>query len=120
MDHKLKGHWSTKRVWLDGIEIDPYPSQLIYKHSPEGFNWGYGGSGPAQLALAISLELFPAPIAIRLYQYLKCKVIAKLPKRDVHVKVTLPDDIEQLALNFSPDISEISFNPGQNPAAAGP
>lgn len=25
----------------------------LRNHSPEGFEWGYGGSGPAQLALAI-------------------------------------------------------------------
>lgn len=28
----------------------------IYSHSPTGFNWGYYGSGPAQLALAILYE----------------------------------------------------------------
>lgn len=27
--------------------------QEIRNHSPDGFNWGYAGSGPAQLALAI-------------------------------------------------------------------
>lgn len=26
-------------------------------HSPDGFNWGYGGSGPAQLALALLLDV---------------------------------------------------------------
>ena len=25
----------------------------IVKHSPDGFNWGYGGSGPSDLALSI-------------------------------------------------------------------
>ncbi len=25
----------------------------LYNHSPTGFDWGYGGSGPSQLALAI-------------------------------------------------------------------
>jgi len=25
----------------------------LWNHSPSGFEWGYGGSGPAQLALAI-------------------------------------------------------------------
>lgn len=29
------------------------PSQRLYNHSPDGFQWGYGGSGPAQLALAL-------------------------------------------------------------------
>lgn len=30
-------------------------SDLI-NHSPDGFNWGYGGSGPTQLAFAIMYE----------------------------------------------------------------
>src|SRR5947207_11574264 len=28
------------------------------KHSPNGFSWGYGGSGPADLALAILADAF--------------------------------------------------------------
>ncbi len=32
----------------------PLPARCeIWNHSPSGFEWGYGGSGPAQLALAI-------------------------------------------------------------------
>ena len=26
-------------------------------HSPDGFNWGYGGSGPAELARCLLLEV---------------------------------------------------------------
>lgn len=33
----------------------PGPSHFIAKHS-QTFEWGYGGSGPAQLALAILLD----------------------------------------------------------------
>ena len=33
------------------------PSLQIAEHSPEGFNWGYEGSGPAQLALGILYEV---------------------------------------------------------------
>jgi hypothetical protein len=29
------------------------PRLDLYNHSPNGFEWGYSGSGPAQLALAI-------------------------------------------------------------------
>lgn len=36
--------------------LDPAPSQTLWNHSPDGFQWGYGGSGPAQLALAILLD----------------------------------------------------------------
>lgn len=33
--------------------LSPKASLKLYPHSPDGFNWGYGGSGPAQLALAL-------------------------------------------------------------------
>lgn len=36
--------------------ITPYRSLKIVRHSPTGFEWGYGGSGPAQLALAILFD----------------------------------------------------------------
>jgi hypothetical protein len=48
-------------------------------HSPTGFEWGYGGSGPAQLALAILADaLCDDRRAARLHQAFKWKVIARL------------------------------------------
>ena len=36
----------------DGQKSEPLPLRLdLFNHSPTGFSWGYGGSGPAQLAL---------------------------------------------------------------------
>jgi hypothetical protein len=36
------------------VNGDPLPPRLdLFNHSPAGFDWGYGGSGPAQLALAM-------------------------------------------------------------------
>ena len=57
MKHILKGEVETRRVWLDGKELTPEESQAYRNHSPDGFSWGYGGSGPAQLALAVMLEI---------------------------------------------------------------
>jgi hypothetical protein len=34
------------------------PLRHIPFHSPDGFEWGYGGSGPADLALAILVDHF--------------------------------------------------------------
>ena len=66
-------------VTINGREIDPAKSQAVINHSPDGFNWGYGGSGPAQLALGILLELYPRAIALRYYQKLKNDIIARIP-----------------------------------------
>ncbi len=38
-------------VTVDGRRLNP--RRDIWNHSPSGFEWGYVGSGPAQLALAI-------------------------------------------------------------------
>ena len=43
-----------REVWIDGVLLDPIPSMRVAWHS-DGFEWGYGGSGPMQLALAICL-----------------------------------------------------------------
>ena len=50
-------------------------------HSPTGFAWGYGGSGPAQLALALAADaLGDDERAQKVYQDLKFKVVARLPE----------------------------------------
>jgi hypothetical protein len=53
----------------------------VRNHSPAGFEWGYEGSGPAQLALALLLDALGEPgrpYAIRLYQTFKRKVISHM------------------------------------------
>ena len=50
------GDSTTKRVWSDGAELSPEASWTMSVHSPDGFAWSYGGSGPSQLTLAIPLE----------------------------------------------------------------
>lgn len=52
------------------------PSQKVWNHST-GFNWGYGGSGPAQTALALLLDVTGnASLAQRLHQRFKFEVVA--------------------------------------------
>jgi uncharacterized protein DUF6166 len=52
----------------------------LWSHSPTGFEWGYGGSGPAQLALAILADaLKDDDQAIELHQVFKWEVVARLP-----------------------------------------
>lgn len=56
------------------------PRYDLRNHSPDGFNWGYAGSGPAQLALAILADLLGPEKALRYYQAFKFGVIARLPQ----------------------------------------
>lgn len=61
-----------------GTEVLP-PRNDIRDHSPDGFNWGYGGSGPAQLALAILAHASGGDhVPPRLYQSFKFAVIGRL------------------------------------------
>src|SRR6478736_4100384 len=66
----------------DGQKSEPLPLRLdLDNHSPTGFEWGYGGSGPAQLALALLADaLGDDALATVLHQRFKWKYIATLPQ----------------------------------------
>jgi hypothetical protein len=75
----IRGIASSKKVFINDVELSPEKSQAIINHSPDGFNWGYHGSGPAQLALALLLEFRGAEFAKKFYQNFKFDVISRLP-----------------------------------------
>lgn len=53
----------------------------VFNHSPTGFEWGYSGSGPAQLALALLLDVInDKATAIQLHQEFKRKHISTLSR----------------------------------------
>ena len=68
-------------VWVseDGRIQRLRPRLDLRRHSPIGFEWGYGGSGPAQLALAI-LATWSCNdrFALKHYQDFKFRVIGRL------------------------------------------
>lgn len=64
-------------VTKDGVVLSPVPSQKVWNHSPDGFQWGYGGSGPAQLALALLLDVTgDSELSVRLHQAFKREFVA--------------------------------------------
>ncbi len=86
----IQGTAEDREVYVNGQFLDPRPSWKIHNHSPDGFNWGYGGSGPAQLSLAILMKFMPANVAQRLYQSFKFKVVAGWEiGKDFDVKINL-------------------------------
>jgi Family of unknown function (DUF6166) len=57
----------------------PLPLRLdVHNHSPTGFAWGYHGSGPAQLALALLCDVVGERRAEPLYQVFKRSFVASL------------------------------------------
>lgn len=67
-------------VTVNGSPLNPRLD--LYNHSPSGFEWGYCGSGPAQLALGLLTDhLEDDAQALNLYQRFKWAVVAELPKK---------------------------------------
>lgn len=81
----------TCEVWCEELKVTavgdaalssslrrPLPDCLkIRNHSPSGFAWGYGGSGPAQLALALLVDaLGDVELAETHYQDFKFELVA--------------------------------------------
>lgn len=74
-----------------GVALNPRTD--LRNHSPDGFQWGYGGSGPAQLALALCCDTCIAALplnrtaeqqlhaqnrALAVYQQVKATLIAAI------------------------------------------
>lgn len=75
----VNGHDVFKRVWPEGSSerLPLKPSLKLANHSPTGFSWGYWGSGPAQLALALLLDATSVPeTALAYYQEFKQAIVA--------------------------------------------
>jgi hypothetical protein len=92
---KIQGMYNTLIVEVDGKVLSPLPSQKLYNHSPDGFMWGYGGSGPAQLALALLLEVTTPEKAQRYYQDLKSDFVAQLPQTDFEVEFDIKNWLDK-------------------------
>ncbi len=54
----------------------------LRNHSPTGLEWGYLGSGPAQLSLAMCARVVGDDRAIKVYQRVKERIIATLPRNE--------------------------------------
>ncbi len=77
-----------------GYALDPRHD--LRNHSPDGFNFGYGGSGPAQLSLALLADALGNDAkAQQWYQDFKFKVIARL--EGDHFELSQEDIIQTVA-----------------------
>lgn len=76
-------------AYIDGATHTPLPPRNdLYDHSPDGFNWGYPGSGPGQLALALCAHCLGMQmpqddadnLAMMVYQKVKWHTSCVFPK----------------------------------------
>jgi Family of unknown function (DUF6166) len=81
-----------------GKQLDLEASLKVVNHSPTGFCWGYLGSGPAQLALAILLDHFNGDRerALSIYQDFKSRVVVGL---DIDKDFVLTDQQIETAIS---------------------
>ena len=74
-----RGDHGVSVMVLSPGSVYPLPFRLdLQRHSPTGFEWGYLGSGPAQLALAILADTVGAGDAQTYHQQFKEAVIAQI------------------------------------------
>ncbi|AIZ65626.1 hypothetical protein PK28_18075 (plasmid) [Hymenobacter sp. DG25B] len=64
----------------EGDRLTVNVPRVFTRHSPDGYEWGYAGSGPAELALNILLLFADYATANPLYQDFKQEFIADLPR----------------------------------------
>lgn len=86
---KIKGIYETGTIYINGRQLFPNISQKAYNHSPDGFMWGYGGSGPAQLALALLMMVTDEKTAVKMHQRLKSEKITILPQSDFEEEINV-------------------------------
>ena len=74
-----QGTAGNVKIWIEdkkqGIENGRLRHHVY--HSPTGHNWGYGGSGPAELAKDILWDYFGKEPTSELYQQFKWDFVAK-------------------------------------------
>jgi hypothetical protein len=74
----------TKHV--DDNDPEPLDSRLdLRRHSPDGLEWGYLGSGPAQLALALTSDVLGDEHGEAIYQKFKMGVIGQVPQEGFRI-----------------------------------
>lgn len=66
-------------VTVDGQPLDPHRGLRDFR--ADGFEWGYEGSGPSQLALAILADLHGPAAALGGYRGFMRGVVALLPEQ---------------------------------------
>lgn len=83
--HGLVPHFETRKIGIN-------ESQGYILHS-DGYEWGYGGSGPAQTSLAILLEVLPSDIALNNYMRFKNEVMSRINQgTDFKIRMDVRDD----------------------------
>ncbi len=123
---RLKGirpgmaHNGEAKAWLDGKSLSHSKSLKHVSHSPTGFNWGYGGSGPAQLAYAICHELYGASTARQVYQDFKWRFLVAIEGDSFDLALDLKEfNASHVLPLLEPESDSDLYEPGNGPTGHG-
>ena len=89
------------RVTYAGRELDPRLD--IFYHARDGFDWGYMGAGPLQLAFAILIAISDERTARDEKTAFAKEVIAKLDKKEWHIPA---EDVEAWLRRHSAEVKK--------------
>lgn len=85
------GDVETAHVYLVEADGEAQLPRRYVSHSPTGFEWGYGGSGPADTALNILALVIPVKEAtcrgLQHYQNFKEQFVARVPRDGGEIKL---------------------------------
>lgn len=96
----ITGHYDEESwfgaVTFDGASLSAKTSQKLWNASPDGFAWGYSGSGPTQLAFGILLAAgVPKDKARVLTFRFRDRFIAPLSRASFRVTIDVQTWVEQ-------------------------
>lgn len=97
----ITGIFENGIVTVAGNQLLPERSQKLVNHSPDGFGWGYGGSGPSQLSLAILLLFMPPELALKYYQRFKWNVVSQWPKDQFIQHINIREEIYKIEAQWA-------------------
>lgn len=105
------GPAEVRFVWKPLAAGDPIPNRLDLRyHSPDGFQWGFAGSGPAQLAVSLLAHfLQDDELACRLYQPFKNTVLTEETRDDWTLSCQQLLDWVEAALGLPPSGAPLSI-----------
>lgn len=81
-DNTYRGKRMVNRCYVTVNEQTLDPRYDLRNHSPDGFEWGYNGSGPSQLALAILAYEYGDAVAQAFYIQFRRHVVSKLSEAE--------------------------------------
>jgi hypothetical protein len=94
-------------VTVNGRRLNPRLD--LWNHSPSGFEWGYGGSGPTQLALAIlANHCQDDDRALNFRHRFKWAVIAELPYRSWTLTTKEINEVLNSLLDMEPILEGVT------------